>query len=89
MFVLILFTVTGVVPSVYTTFHGAEPVKVNVSDADWPIQIAVVPLSKAVGRVFTVTIALPLTSPGIALHLLSLTDERVNVLFEVGETGKV
>jgi hypothetical protein len=44
------------------------------------------PLITAVGRVFTVIIALPLISPGRALQL-SLTEVRVYVLVVVGDTG--
>jgi hypothetical protein len=76
-FALILFIVTGAVPSVYTTFHGAEPVKVNVRVAELPSQIAVVPLRTAVGLGFTVTTALSLKSPAMAPQLLSLTAVRV------------
>ena len=43
------------------------------------------PLMTAVGRVFTVTMALPLISPGVALQL-SLTEVNVYVLVEVGDT---
>ena len=75
--VMILLMVTGVVPLVYVTFQGAVPVSVNVSEADWPLKMVVVPLKAAVGLVFTVTVALPVKSAGDDIHLLSLT--AVNV----------
>ena len=46
----------------------------------------VVPLKTAVGRVFTVTIALPVRSAAIEEHLLSLVAETVYVLVDVGDT---
>ena len=63
--------------------------KVIVSVAVCPSQTEVVPLKTAVGRSFTVTIALPLISPGIALHLVSFIDVRVYVFVEVGDTVNV
>jgi hypothetical protein len=64
--------VTGVIPSVYVALQGAAPVNVKVIAADWPLQMVVVPLMEAVGRVFTVTAPLLIISAAIELHLLSL-----------------
>ena len=64
------------------------PVKVTVSVAVCPSQIEVVPLKTAVGLASTLTIALPLISPGIALQF-PLTEVRVYVLVEVGDTARV
>ena len=44
-----------VVPSNQVTFHGPWPVNEADTVADWPLQIAVVPLTTDVGRAFTVT----------------------------------
>ncbi len=68
--------------------HAAEPVKATVSVADCPLQIVVEPLISAVGRVFTVIIALPLISAAIDEHLLSLAAVSVYVLVAIGDTAK-
>jgi hypothetical protein len=68
--------------------QGAVPVKVTVRVAVCPRQIAVVPLKTAVGLASTVTMALPLISPGMALQL-PLTEVRVYVLVDVGDTANV
>ena len=50
-----------VVPSVYVILHGDVPVKVTVREAVVPGQIALVPVMIAVGKGFTVTVALLVT----------------------------
>jgi hypothetical protein len=68
-----LFTVTGVVPSVYVIDHGAVPVSATEIVALCPIHTAVVPLIVAVGSGFTVTTALPLVVPVQFLSLTAVT----------------
>ena len=59
------------VPSVYVTLQGADPVSVKVNVAGSPLHIIVVPLKATVGRGFTVTTALPIISPACATQLAS------------------
>jgi hypothetical protein len=52
-----------VTPSDHVTAKGAAPVSVAVIVAEPPAQIALVPLTTAVGFALTVTIALPVDVP--------------------------
>ena len=81
-----LLMVTGATPSVYVIFQGPVPVKAILRVADWPLQMVFVPLKTAVGRGFTVTIALPLRSDAIDEHLLSLAEDKVYVWIDEGVT---
>ena len=49
------------------------PVTVSVRVAVWPLQIVVVPLMFPVARALTVTVALPVLSPAIAVQLASVS----------------
>ena len=65
------------------TLHGALPVSAAVMVADPPGQIAVVPLTVAVGTVLMVTVAEPLEVP---VQLASVSDVTVYVFVAAGLT---
>jgi hypothetical protein len=77
--------VTGVVPSVYVILHGWVPVKATDKLVDPPVQIEALPLRVAVGKVLTVTTALPVKEVPMQLASLTAVSEYVFVLR--GETG--
>ena len=51
-----LFTITGVVPSVYVMDQGWLPVRFIVIVVEVPLQIVAVPLMLAVGRGLTIMV---------------------------------
>jgi hypothetical protein len=82
-------TVVGVVPSVYVSVHGCEPVKATLSVVLPPLHIVALPLITLVGRGLTVTKALPVLSAPMAVQFTSLSADIVYVLVELGLTLKV
>jgi hypothetical protein len=65
-------------------FHGPVPVKATDILGDPPAQIVCAPEITAVGKAFTVTIALPVCE--VPVQLASLTEVKVYVLVLPGET---
>src|SRR5262249_51928663 len=70
-------------PSDQVMANGATPVSVALTVDDAPAQIVPPPLTAAVGRALTVTVALPLDVP---LQFTSLIEVMVYVVFDDGET---
>ena len=71
-FAVIPVTLTGVVPSEYVMFHGDSPVNAMLIVVEPPLHIVEFPLTTPVGRVLTVTFALPVRSPAIEVQFSSL-----------------
>ena len=79
-------TLFCVKPSDQVTENGAMPLRIALTVAEAPGQIAPPPLTSADGRPLTVTVALPLEVP---LQFASVIEVMVYVVLDDGETVRV
>ena len=69
--------------------NGAVPVNCMLRFVLCPLQIAVVPLIIAVGREFTLIVAVPVISPVLAVQLASVREVTELPVVEAGDTETV
>src|ERR1041385_8676943 len=68
-------------PSDQVRFQGPIPVSTAWITVEPPLQLVALPLTTAVGRGLTVTTALPVRSPGLAVQCASVKAVTLYVMF--------